>query len=746
MHFKRSGLLLLLFLNTFFIRAEEFSIEKGWQFRKVGEENWLPAKVPGGIYKDLHRNGIIADPFFGTNESALGWVDSADWDYQCFFDVSQNVFSSKKKMIVFSGLDGYAEVFLNDKKILIAENSFRKWESEVTDILKSSGNKLLIRFRSDLLLAKSKLKSYPLSLPGEERVFVRKPAYKFGWDFGPKFIAGGITGKVELLAYNDWKIAEVNTLTLLNDDGSAGVKLDIKASLIENTPLSITLECKQTGERKDTGIFFTPTDPQHSLTLRIPNAKLWWPNGAGDQPLYDISVLIKDSKGNVQVIERRVGVRKVELVREIDSIGTSFFFKVNDRPIFMKGANLVPPDHFIDASSDSLWEQWVELAVKLNMNMLRVWGGGVYPPERFYKACDEKGILVWQDFMYACAMYPGDTAFLTNAKTEAEEQVRRISGHASLALWCGNNENDEGWHNWGWQKQYKMSKADSAAIWNDYLKLFHHILSDAVHDFNPNAIYLTTSPMKGWGRKESLQHGDCHYWGVWWGKEVFETYEKKIPRFMSEYGFQSVPDLQTVKSFCGNDVNAITDPAMKQHQKHPVGYETIEEYRKRYFAEPLNFSDYIEQTQQTQWIGLFTAIRAHRSNKRCMGTLLWQLNDTWPGVSWSIADHSGRMKLAAEKLKDAYSNFAVFANVENDILKLVVVFDSVATVKCELIVEEIEKGSGKVLRKSTVDRFSLTYSDVKNFTYDLMNQAEREWKIYLKSSGRVVANAVFGRE
>jgi beta-mannosidase len=292
------------------------------------------------------------------------------------------------------------------------------------------------------------------------------------------------------------------------------------------------------------------------------------------------------------------------------------------------------------------------------MNMLRVWGGGVYADDEFYNACDANGILVWQDFMFACAMYPGDEKFIKNIKQEVIDNVNRLQNHPSIALWCGNNENDEGWHNWGWQKQFNYSKADSTQIWNDYKKVFQELIPQTLDSIlsKEKNLYWPSSPSIGWGRKESLTQGDSHYWGVWWGKEPFEMYKKKVGRFMSEYGFQGMPNLETLQKVIAKEDFNFTSEAFKNHQKHPTGFETITEYMTRDFPVPTSMEKYNYVSQLLQAHGMKTAIEAHRLAKPyCMGSLYWQLNDCWPVTSWSTLDYYGNWKAAHYQVKESFA-------------------------------------------------------------------------------------------
>ena len=398
----------------------------------------------------------------------------------------------------------------------------------------------------------------------------------------------------------------------------------------------------------------------YKTKLSVPDPKLWWPNGMGDQPLYQLDFQI-ESSNSVDSQNVIFGIRQIELVQQKDSIGESFYFKINGKPFFAKGANYIPQDNFPSRVPDEKYIQTIQTALDANMNMLRVWGGGIYEKDIFYDLCDQKGILVWQDFMFACTMYPGDSAFIENVRQEAIYQVKRLRNHPSIALWCGNNEVDEGWHNWGWQKALNYSASDSTEVWNNYLKIFEKILPEAVSLYSPYTPYIPSSPQNGWGRKESLTHGDAHYWGVWWGAEPFEIYEEKVGRFMSEYGFQGFPDLKTLDSCLLPEDRNLLSPALLNHQKHPRGMELIRTYMELEYKVPDEFEDYAYVSQLVQAYGIKKAIEAHRrAMPRCMGTLYWQLNDCWPVISWSSVDYYNRWKALHYFVRQAYQDVTYF--------------------------------------------------------------------------------------
>jgi beta-mannosidase len=562
-------LILLIYLIPIQTSAQSVSIElnENWQFKNQKENKWYKAIVPGTVHTDLLAHKLIPDPFYRDNESKLQWIDREDWEYKTVFNVDAQTFSRKNIELVFDGLDTYADVYLNGKLILQADNMFRGWTVNVKPLIKRTNNILLIKFSSAQnkmdSIAKSKL---PLILPDNNRVYVRKAQFQFGWDWGPKFVGCGVWKSVRLKGWN-------------------GVKIS---------------------------------------------------------PTYS------DIKNNVKLIQQK------------DSIGTSFYFEKDGKPIYAKGANWIPGDVFLPRLTRADYLKMLLSAKDANMNMLRVWGGGVYESDDFYDLCDSLGIMVWQDFMFAGGMYPGDDAFMNNVREEVKYQIERLRDHPCIFLWCGNNEVEEAWKNWGWQDQYNLHGADSAKIWNDYKRLFQDSLKKWVDEFDGTRPYVSTSPKNGWGHKESFTEGDSHYWGVWWGLEDWEAFENKTGRFVSEYGMQAMPNWNTIKSFTDPSDRYIKSPVIQSHQKASDGFKKLDHYLTRYFIDSaklsrLSLEDYTYLSQCLQYYILKNSIAIHRSKYPAnMGTLLWQLNDCWPVTSWSITDYSRQPKAAWYAVKKAY--------------------------------------------------------------------------------------------
>ena len=689
-------LLLLSILYCGFIAAQNSYrnlSSENWTFNKQNESQKNKAKVPGTIHTDLFQNNIIPDPFFGTNEKQLQWIENENWEYETKFNLSKTELKNQNIDLLFEGLDTYATIYLNGKLLLETDNMFRTWNKSVKDKLQLGENQLKIIFKSASKFGKEEAKKLPYTLPGDEKVFTRKAQYHYGWDWGPRFVTCGIYKPIKLHFWNDAQIENVRyeQISLTDELAKLNFIISINCEKTGNYNLKINDKFKSFNLKKG--------ENKIQIPYEITNPKRWWCNGLGEAKLYSFQINILKKNKIIGSEKLNIGLRTIELIQEKDEVGKSFYFKLNGKPVFMKGANYIPSDSFLPRVPDSTYNAIVKNAVDANMNMIRVWGGGVYADDAFYDACDKNGILVWQDFMFACAMYPSDEKFLDNVKNEVIDNVNRLQNHPSIALWCGNNENDEGWKNWGWQKQYKYSEADSTEIWNGYKKLFHEVIPQTLDSLlsKEKNMYWPSSPSIGWGRKESLLQGDSHYWGVWWGMEPFEIYKKKVGRFMSEYGFQGMPNLETFKKIAKDEELNLNSEVVKNHQKHNTGYQTIQTYMERDYQIPTKFEHYIYVSQLLQAEGMKIAIEAHRRAKPyCMGTLYWQLNDCWPVTSWSSVDYFGNWKAFQHQAKRSFENILISVNEEENQYKVYVVNDELTSEKGNLELQLIDF-DGKIL-------------------------------------------------
>ncbi|WP_412561770.1 beta-mannosidase [Winogradskyella sp. MIT101101] len=644
-------------------------LHNDWQFKKTTDSVWRSASVPGNVFSDLLDHDLIEDPFIGNNEEKVQWVSEADWEYKTIFSIDEETLQKKNIELNFEGLDTYASVFLNDSLILKANNAFRAWDIDVKSLLKEE-NELRVLFENTSKYEEVEKEKLPYELPEGNRIFTRKAQFQYGWDWGPKLNTSGIWRPINLVAWNDARIYDlyVNQHSLTDLIAKLSVQLDFANRKTHDYNFELFVNDSLVAVSEE-GFQYSP----HSIPFTIKNPRRWWPHNLGETYLYDIKVIVKDDEKILDSISVKKGLRTIELVTEKDSIGESFYFKVNDVPVYAKGANYIPQHSFQDKVKDEVYEKLLSDVVDANMNMLRVWGGGIYENDMFYDLCDEKGILVWQDFMFACAMYPGDNDFLKNVEREAEENVERLRNHASIALWCGNNENSEGWHRWGWQAD--RSEAEKEEIWNNYLKVFDSILPNTVSSLT-DTNYWETSPKFGRGNPKYKTEGDAHDWWIWHDGYPFEHLEINVPRFMSEFGFQSFPSYETIRYINQSDSIEINSEGFKNHQKHSRGFQIIEEYMQRDFPVPESPEDYVYMSQLLQAYGITKGIEAQRRAKPYnMGTLYWQLNDCWPAISWSSIDYFGNWKVLHYKAKRSFENVLISSIVKNDTLKTWIVND-----------------------------------------------------------------------
>jgi beta-mannosidase len=467
---------------------------------------------------------------------------------------------------------------------------------------------------------------------------------------------------------------------------------------------------------KITSSLFGSLDLRSNDTLaewqnQVQNPILWWPNGFGGQFLYSDTIHVIQENGflsDTKIIQ--FGIRKTELIQSKDQWGTSYVLKINEQPIFCKGANLIPPSVFPSQISDSVWEEQIQVIKEQNFNMIRVWGGGIYPSDYFFKRCDEEGIMIWQDFMFACALYPADTSFLENVNAEMKYQIPRIASHPSVVLFNGNNEVDVAWKNWGLQKQYNLTFEDSIKIASEYQLLFQDKIPSWVKEFT-NIPYVHTSPLSNWGAPERYNHGSQHYWGVWHGNDSIEDFSKNIGRFNTEFGFQSFPDFTTLLEIGKPNSWSLDSVGIKKHQKSYIGNSKIISNIKRFFPEPRNFIEFAYYSQLIQADAMEKAVSAHRLNApRCMGTLYWQLNDCYPGPTWSSVDYLGNRKILHYRMKEVMNSVVLIYEKNKEGFQLKITSDIPNKTLVNYEIDGIVKRGGKFIRVKLIsDSIQLGY-------------------------------------
>lgn len=624
-----------------------------WQFRDADSSDWMPCHPPLNLYSGLLQNKAIVQPYFGDHEKKLKVLSGKNWQFKHIFYVDSQVLNRKEIDLVCAGIDTYCDIYLNGHLLGSTDNAFRKYIIPVKKWISEQQNELLFSFRSAKNITDSAFSIQNPALPGGPRVFARKPQFHFGWDFGPEFILCGLSQLPRIVAWDGIRIDEAGLHTLEANADQASLRLQAVLFNPDTTVREVVISCRIADVDFNSNTLLLPGKSVYRNTIELKNPVLWWPRGSGSAHLYDCTLELRDTSQNIlDKAHWKTGIRTIQLIAEPDSIGQSFYFKVNGEPVFCKGSNYIPSD--ILFHSDEKWKTLLQTAAESHFNMLRVWGGGTYEADAFYQTCDSLGIMVWQDFMFACAMYPDDSAFIENVSIEAEQQIQRLSKHACIALFCGNNENKEGWHRWGWQSE--LDNQTKQKWWNAYQNLFQKLLPDQVQLWAPGISYWDSSPLFGRGDSRFTTYGDAHDWGLWHDEMPFSNLESRIPRFMSEFGFQSLPSLATIQEFVPANELQLESASMLNHQKHPRGNKLIKEYIARDYPEPSGFEELVYLNQICQADGISQIIRAHRRSKPyCMGSLYWQFNDCWPGISWSGIDYLGKWKALQHHVKNAYA-------------------------------------------------------------------------------------------
>lgn len=615
------------------------------EFREVSTEGpWLPAEIPGSVHTDLLKVGRIPDPFVGDHELAVQWVAERDWEYRVRFDVAPALLEYDRVFLVCDGLDTLADVSFNRQALGCTDNMFRQYRWDITPWVQAGHNEVHVRFTSTVRYMLERQREEPLvgptqAIPGGSHV--RKAPSHFGWDWGPQLPPVGIWRPMRLEAYTTARLADVH-IRQQHVEGQVTLYARIALERWQSADLEVTFQVvSPKGVHQETSVTVGAEENVADLRVEIAEPELWWPNGYGDQPLYEVTVLVKQEEHEIDRETYRIGLRDLTLKQEPDAFGTSFTFVINGVPVFAKGANWIPADSFPVRISDAHLKHLIRSAAAANMNMLRVWGGGLYEDERFYELCDRYGILVWQDFIFSCSVYPADEAFFENVRQEAIQNIKRLRHHPSLALWCGNNEMEWGWVDWGWAERMDPKYKEA------YDRMFHHMLPQLCATYDPDRPYWPSSPSSGMPFQEpnSVRVGDTHNWEVWHGGYPFEHYRNHPSRFVSEFGFQSLPPIETIKTYAAPKDWNMTSYIMEHHQRNAAGNGKIVTYMTKYFRLPKDFPSLVYLSQVLQAESVRTGVEYWRRNRTCTaGTLYWQLNDCWPVISWSSIDYFGRWK------------------------------------------------------------------------------------------------------
>ena len=616
-----------------------------WKLKKNSTGEEYPCRIPGDNFSALLEAGVIDDPYFGENESELQWIGEEDWTISMEFEADRVLTECSNLILELDNADTFFDLKVNGRLAGTGNNMFIGYRFQLAGLILEGTNTIEIIFKSPVRAAANLIKAQAYPVPhalfpvqSMGRNLVRKVQCHSGWDWGPCLMVSGLYSTPILKASGNVIINHVYCEMRPADKKLALWELIIHIELNSTSQGMIILSAECAGVESSIEIKTAPGNQTETIRLEINKPDLWWPTGYGKQPLYRLTVRTENES-----VEKMIGFRNIEVKTETDEHGTGMVFRVNNLDIFARGANWIPSDALPSRQTAERYEQLIDSAVEANMNMLRVWGGGQYEQEIFYELCDRKGILIWQDFMFACAMYPADRQFLNSVRAEAEYQVKRLMDHPSIALWCGNNEN-VGALTW-----FEESKANRDRYIIDYDRLNEGVIGNTVKALDPARKWWPSSPSAGEGDYSDCWHddsrGDMHYWSVWHEGKPFEAYYDVIPRFCSEFGFQSLPSLKAIEGFCPPGNRNISAPVMEHHQRNDNGNTIILHTLSGYFRMAEGFEETVYLSRIQQAMAIQTAVEYWRTKRPiCMGALYWQLNDVWPAASWSSLDYDGSWK------------------------------------------------------------------------------------------------------
>ena len=744
--------------------SEVVVLNTGWEFSQAGTELWRPAQVPGTVHQDLINHKQLPDPFYGINEQKIQWVENEDWEYRTAFTVTPEQLKRDDAQLVFEGLDTYADVYLNGALLLKADNMFVGYTIPVKSQLRIGENLLHIYFHSPIRQTLPQYNSNGFNYPADNdhhdkhlSIFSRKAPYSYGWDWGIRMVTSGIWRPVTIRFYDAASISDYHVKQLALTDQLANLSNELEINNILSRPLQAEVRINTSFEGSaeksiSQAITLQPGINHVSIPSEVASPVRWMPNGWGKPALYDFSAQIIVEDKVVAEQSHRIGLRTVRLVNEKDKDGESFYFEVNGVPMFAKGANYIPQDALLTNVTTERYQTLFRDIREANMNVIRVWGGGTYEDDRFYDLADENGILVWQDFMFACTPYPSDPTFLKRVEAEACYNIRRLRNHASLAMWCGNNEILEALKYWGFDKNFPPEIYQE--MFRGYDKLFHQLLPAKVKELDADRFYIHSSPyFANWGRPESWGIGDSHNWGVWYGQKTFESLDTDLPRFMSEFGFQSFPEMKTISTFAAPEDYQIESEVMNAHQKSSIGNALIRTYMERDYIIPEKFEDFVYVGLVLQGQGMRHGLEAHRRNRPyCMGTLYWQLNDSWPVVSWSSIDYYGNWKALHYQAKRVFAPILINPIQQNDSLNIYLISDCPDTkdhLMLEMKVTDFDgKKQGKPIQLNTLTVPANTSQCVYRIKPDTWLSPEEQQRCFMQltlkdKAGNTLAESVY---
>lgn len=692
-------------------------------------------QIPGTVLSGLLAAGKIKDPFYRTNEDATRALFWKDYVFTRTFDVDEELLAQQHIVLVCEGLDTLAEISINGTFLAKTDNMHRTWKFQAKKLLHPGKNEIQIVFRSVLRFiedypyeAHKKINYIPCgSMKGNQ--LLRKAHSMFGWDWGPQTIDAGIFRDIYLQGYSHARIEDIR----IHQQHAKNVSVQTSITLSESVPgQKLCVELSEDGADKplQTKLCKTNADGVAAVDFVIENPKLWWPNDYGDQPLYIVRTTLLDEDGtSLESITRRIGLRTLTINQEKDEWGNEFAFCVNGVKIFTRGGNYIPDDCLYTRITEKKLDYILESCRRAHFNCVRVWGGGYYPSDAFYDLCDEKGLIVWQDLMYACNVYDVTDAFAENCRQETYDNVRRLRHHASLGLWCGNNEIESAWDHWGdFQKETPYLRAD-------YIRLFEEVLPKAVQEADGETFYWHSSPSSGgcFDNPDDANRGDTHYWDVWHGQKPFTDYRKYFFRFCSEFGFQSFPCAKTVNSFTLEDDRNIFSRVMESHQKNNAANGKMLYYLSENLRYPKDLTHLLYASQVLQGMAIKYGVDHWRRNRgRCMGTLYWQINDDWPAPSWSSIDYFGRWKALHYMAQKFYAPHAVSMTLEDHRCHVYFSNESFETTEYSLTLS-IRDLSGNVLETYETKGNSPAFSAIETAVVDICSWEDQKDDVFLEA-------------
>ena len=692
-------------------------------------------QIPGTVLSGLLAAGKIKDPFYRTNEDATRALFWKDYVFTRTFDVDEELLAQQHIVLVCEGLDTLAEISINGTFLAKTDNMHRTWKFQAKKLLHPGKNEIQIVFRSVLRFiedypyeAHKKINYIPCgSMKGNQ--LLRKAHSMFGWDWGPQTIDAGIFRDIYLQGYSHARIEDIR----IHQQHAKNVSVQTSITLSESVPgQKLCVELSEDGADKplQTKLCKTNADGVAAVDFVIENPKLWWPNDYGDQPLYIVRTTLLDEDGtSLESITRRIGLRTLTISQEKDEWGNEFAFCVNGVKIFTRGGNYIPDDCLYTRITEKKLDYILESCRRAHFNCVRVWGGGYYPSDAFYDLCDEKGLIVWQDLMYACNVYDVTDAFAENCRQETYDNVRRLRHHASLGLWCGNNEIESAWDHWGdFQKETPYLRAD-------YIRLFEEVLPKAVQEADGETFYWHSSPSSGgcFDNPDDANRGDTHYWDVWHGQKPFTDYRKYFFRFCSEFGFQSFPCAKTVNSFTLEDDRNIFSRVMESHQKNVAANGKMLYYLSENLRYPKDLTHLLYASQVLQGMAIKYGVDHWRRNRgRCMGTLYWQINDDWPAPSWSSIDYFGRWKALHYMAQKFYAPHAVSMTLEDHRCHVYFSNESFETTEYSLTLS-IRDLSGNVLETYETKGNSPAFSAIETAVVDICSWEDQKDDVFLEA-------------